>query len=92
MTDPDLAVHAYPMLRDDLYLSQSFIEATRGLTVAGDIQVLGGADDSALVRLDAWATHTAGRCEITWLPGGHLLSATNPSGVAGVIDRTLAQW
>jgi surfactin synthase thioesterase subunit len=82
LADRDLAERAYPIIRDDLYLSQSFIDATRSLTVAGDIQVLAGADDSALVDLPAWATHTEGRCEVTRLPGGHLLSATNPTGVA----------
>jgi surfactin synthase thioesterase subunit len=92
LSDRDLAEHVYPMIRDDLYLSQSFIEATQELRVAGDIQVLGGLDDTALVGLSAWAGHTAGRCQVTRLPGGHLLSETNPSGVAERLDQVLAQW
>jgi surfactin synthase thioesterase subunit len=92
LSDRDLAEHVYPMIRDDLYLSQSFIEATQELRVAGDIQVLGGLDDTALVGLSAWARHTAGRCQVTRLPGGHLLSETNPSGVAERLDQVLAQW
>jgi surfactin synthase thioesterase subunit len=92
MTDPEVVDHAYPMMRDDLYLSQSFIDATRGLTVAADIQVLGGAADAGLVELEAWDAHTTGRCEVIRLPGGHLLSATNPSGVARLVDRSLAPW
>jgi len=92
MADSQVVERAYPMIRDDLRLSQSFIDATRKLTVTGDIQVIGGTDDAALVQLEAWATHTTGRCEVVRLPGGHLLSATNPSGVAGLIDRALSQW
>jgi surfactin synthase thioesterase subunit len=92
MADRDLAERAYPMIRDDLRLAQSFIDATRQLSIAGDIQALGGAEDTALVGLEAWARHTTGRCEVTRLPGGHLLSATNPSGVAALVDRSLAQW
>lgn len=92
LTDRDLAERAYPMIRNDLYLSQSLLDATRQLRVAGDIQVIGGADDTALIALDAWARHTAGRCEVTRVAGGHLLAATNPSAVAGLVTRSLAQW
>ncbi|GGX41715.1 thioesterase II family protein [Streptomyces noursei] len=91
LTEPALARSAYPLIRDDLCLSQSFIEATRTTTVATDIVVLGGTDDASLVRLDAWAAHTTGSCEVVQLPGRHLLSAENPAGVAAAILRSLAR-
>ncbi|MEU5647284.1 thioesterase II family protein [Streptomyces milbemycinicus] len=86
---PELAERLHPVIRDDLHLSQSFIDLTRFMTTAGDIQVLAGADDDASVRLESWADHTTGRCEATVLPGGHLLSADDPSGVAEVIVALL---
>jgi surfactin synthase thioesterase subunit len=89
LADRELAERAYPMIRDDLYLSQSFIDATRRLRIGGDIQVLGGTQDTALRTLEAWGRHTAGRCEVTRVPGGHLLSAANPSAVARLVDRSL---
>lgn len=82
---PELAERLYPVIRDDLRLSQSFVDLTRFMTTAGDVQVLAGADDEASVRLESWADHTTGRCKVTVLPGGHLLSAGDPSGVAEVI-------
>ncbi len=90
LSDPDLAERAYPMIRADLRLSQSFIDSTRALTVAADIQVLGGVDDPALTGLHHWARHTTGRCEVTRLAGGHLLSESNPAGVAGLVEYALA--
>ncbi|MEV4341515.1 alpha/beta fold hydrolase [Streptomyces sp. NPDC049590] len=82
---PELAERLYPVIRDDLRLSQSFIDLTRAMTTAGDVRVLAGADDSASVRLESWADHTTGRCEVTILPGGHLLSAGDPAGVAETV-------
>ncbi|HWM04086.1 MAG TPA: alpha/beta fold hydrolase [Actinophytocola sp.] len=87
--DPELARQAFPLMRADLHLSQSFIERTRELRVAGDIHVLGGTADTALCRLESWADHTTGHCSVNRLPGGHLLSATNPTGVAEVVLRSL---
>lgn len=86
---PELAERLYPVIRDDLHLSQSFIDLTRSMTAAGDIQVLAGADDAASVRLESWADHTTGRCGVTVLPGGHLLSAGDPSGAAEAIVTLL---
>jgi surfactin synthase thioesterase subunit len=89
LRDPELADRVYPVLRDDLYLGQSFIDSTRETTTAGDIQVLAGALDTASTHLESWAIHTTGRCELTVLPGGHLLSAGDPSAVADVILNRL---
>lgn len=83
--DPEMAARVFPVLRDDLYLAQSFIDATRDMKTAGDVRVLAGADDRALRDLASWADHTTGRCGVTTLPGRHLLSASNPAGVADVI-------
>jgi surfactin synthase thioesterase subunit len=91
LSDRDLAENAYPMIRADLCLSQSFIDSTRELTVAADIHVLGGLDDPALTGLRHWAGHTVGRCEVTRLAGGHLLSETNPAGVAELVERALSR-
>ena len=90
LADRDLAERVYPMLAADLRLSQSLIDATRELVVAADLHVVGGAQDASLTGLHRWAGHTAGRCEVTRLPGGHLLSATNPAGVARLLERALA--
>ncbi|WP_431042213.1 thioesterase II family protein [Streptomyces sp. P1-3] len=92
VSDPELADRAYPLIRADLLLSQSCIDLVRGATVAGDIQVVAGDADTALTRLESWADHTTGRCEVARLPGGHLLSSSNPSGVAGVVLESLARW
>lgn len=91
LSDRDVAEHAYPMIRADLHLSQSFIDSTRELTVAADIHVLAGMEDTALTGLHHWAMHTAGQCDVTRLPGGHLLSKTNPEGVAGLVELALSQ-
>lgn len=90
LDDPALAERAFPLLRDDLALSWSLIDSLRDAEVAGDIVVLGGADDTALTRLESWASHTTGRCTVTRLLGGHLLSTANPSGVAQVILSTVS--
>lgn len=87
--DPAVAQQAYSMMRDDLYLFQSFIDLTRATTVSGDIHVFGGTEDHGLTRLEAWAAHTTGRCEVRRLPGRHLLSASNPSGVAEAVAAAL---
>ncbi|OON71545.1 hypothetical protein B1H18_33320 [Streptomyces tsukubensis] len=89
--DPALAEQFYPVIRDDLYLSQSFIELTRSLTTAGSIRVLAGADDAASFRLEAWADHTTARCRVTALSGGHLLSADAPSEVADALVNLLRE-
>jgi surfactin synthase thioesterase subunit len=89
--DPVLAEQFYPVIRDDLYLSQSFVDLTRSLTTAGDVRVLAGTDDAASFRLDAWADHTTARCEVTDLPGGHLLSADAPFAVADAILNLLKE-
>jgi surfactin synthase thioesterase subunit len=88
-TDPALADQARAMILGDLRLSWAMIEATRATKLAADIQVLAGNDDAASIELAAWAAHTTGRCEVARIPGGHLLSATNPAGVARWI---LEQW
>lgn len=89
LSDRDVAARAFPMMRADLYLSQSFIDLTAGLRVTADIRVLAGDDDTALRAMDEWANHTAGDCVVHRLPGGHLLSATNPAGVAAVLEQAL---
>src|SRR5256885_14876974 len=91
LSNQDLAGSAYPMIRADLFLSQSFLDFTRELTVAADIHVLGGVDDTSMTGLHHWARHSLGRCEVTRLPGGHLLSETNPTGVAEEIERALSR-
>jgi surfactin synthase thioesterase subunit len=87
---PELAGHAYAVVRDDLRLSQSLIESTRETTIAGDIHVIGGDDDTGLIQLGSWANHTKGSCRVARLPGGHLLSRRNPSGVAEAVLSSLA--
>lgn len=87
---PGLARRAMPLIRDDLLLSHSYIAAGRATAIASDLCVAVGSDDAACARgVDGWAAHTAGSCEIVRLPGGHLLSADNPAGVATVILAAL---
>ncbi|TRV72016.1 alpha/beta fold hydrolase [Streptomyces sp. 130] len=47
------------------------------------------APSLAYPALAGWARHTTGRCGVELLPGGHLLSESNPSGVAGVLLSAL---
>ncbi|GGV05981.1 hypothetical protein GCM10010245_12360 [Streptomyces spectabilis] len=91
LSDPELAAGAYPLMRADLHLGQSCIDLVRGSAAAGNLTVFAGADDTALTRLESWAAHTRGRCDVTPLPGGHLLSATNPAGVAERVLEALAR-
>ncbi|MBO3747619.1 alpha/beta fold hydrolase [Streptosporangiaceae bacterium NEAU-GS5] len=86
--DPDLAEYAYPLIRDDLYLSQSFNEYARDIKIPNDVLVIAGERDSGVRRLDQWSAHTRGRCDVVRLPGGHLLSMDNPDGVA----KTVLDW
>lgn len=87
--DPDLADRTHAMILDDLRLGSSFITATRHTRIAADISVLAGAQDQASTHLAAWSTHTAGASTLTHMPGGHLLSETNPGGVAEAIRRAV---
>lgn len=89
LTDPALADRARAMILADLRLSLSMIAATRAMRVTVDIHVLAGADDRAVSALGSWAAHTTGRCEVSRIAGGHLLSATNPEDVARWISRAL---
>ncbi|MGK3202788.1 thioesterase II family protein [Amycolatopsis sp. MEPSY49] len=89
LTDRALAESAFPLLRDDLSLSWSLIGALRETVVACRVVVLGGRDDTTLTRLGSWAAHTTRNCTVTRLPGDHLLSASNPAGVARVILGTV---
>ncbi|MFC0435429.1 thioesterase II family protein [Kutzneria buriramensis] len=82
---------ALPLLRSDLYLSRSLITALCGATVSANIWVLAGEQDAGLVRPEAWAEHTTAQTTIIRLTGEHLLSATNPAGVAQVVQNALAQ-
>lgn len=91
LADQEVAERVYTVIRADLFLSQSLIDATRKSTVASDIDVLIGADDAASTGLERWATHTVGRCEVTTMPGTHLLSSSNPRGVARAIESALAR-
>ncbi|MEV5413215.1 alpha/beta fold hydrolase [Thermopolyspora sp. NPDC052614] len=90
LTHPELAEQAGAMIVGDLRLSWSMIEATRAAKVGADVHVLTGAADPATIAPAAWAAHTTGRCEVSRIPGGHLLSATNPRGVADWIVRVLS--
>jgi surfactin synthase thioesterase subunit len=87
--DPALAGRAHRMILDDLRLASSFVEATRTLRIRGDIGVLAGAEDRASTHLDLWPDFTEGACTVTGMPGGHLLSATNPHGVAEAVLRAV---
>ncbi|MEU1126573.1 alpha/beta fold hydrolase [Streptomyces sp. NPDC005899] len=89
LEDAALSAHAFPLIRDDLLLSGSFLESLRTTRCAGDIRVLAGRDDTSTGRLGAWARHTSGRCTVVTLPGGHLLSAENPSAVAEAVLEAL---
>ena len=91
LADPALAEQAGAVIRADLRLSWSMIDATRATTMAADIQVLAGTEDPTATTLDSWAAHTTGRCTVSRIPGGHLLSGTNPAGVARWIARALAR-
>ncbi|WP_172387783.1 thioesterase II family protein [Streptomyces sp. MNP-20] len=91
ISDPELAESAYPLIRADLFLSQSCIDLVRGSAAAGNLTVLAGTGDTALTRLEAWSTHTRGHCEVASLSGGHLLSATNPAAVAEHVLEALAR-
>lgn len=87
---PDVARSAFPLIRDDLLLSHSYVAAGRATSITSDIRVAVGSDDAACARgVGGWAAHTAGSCEIVRLPGGHLLSSQNPDGVASVILQAL---
>jgi surfactin synthase thioesterase subunit len=87
---PDVARSAFPLIRDDLLLSHSYVAAGRTTTIASDIRVAVGVDDAACVRgVDGWAAHTTGSCDVVRVPGGHLLSSENPEGVATVILQAL---
>ncbi len=90
LTDPAVASGAHQLIRSDLLLSQSFINATRDLVIPGDLHVLGGESDGSLLEPNAWARHSTGSCTVRLLPGGHLLSAANPRGVAAAVLTLLA--
>ncbi|MFJ4972561.1 thioesterase II family protein [Streptomyces sp. NPDC088755] len=85
MADPALSARVFPLVRDDLLLSGSFIESLRTTRCAGDIHVVAGYEDASVGGLDAWSRHTSGRCSVVLLPGGHLLSAASPSAVAEAV-------
>ncbi len=91
MTDPVLSARAFPLMRDDLLLSGSFVETLRTTRCAGDIQVVAGQNDTSTGRLEEWARHTSGRCSVLTMPGGHLLSAARPAAVAEAVLRALTR-
>lgn len=85
LEDPSLAEQAHQLIRSDLLLSQEFIDMTRDAVVAGDLCVLAGDDDPAASRPEAWAAHARRTCHVSRIPGTHLLSGSNPRGVADAI-------
>jgi len=87
LSDPAVAGQAYPLLRADLHLAQSFVDLTRGLAVDVALEVLAGTEDRALAGLEHWSRHTTVGCSLTRLAGGHLLSRTNPDAVAAAVLR-----
>jgi len=89
LSDPAVAARAYPLLRADLHLSQSFVDLTRELVVDVPVEVLAGTDDVALTGLERWSRHTTAGCTLTRLRGGHLLSRADPDGVAATVLRTV---
>ncbi|MFI7388698.1 thioesterase II family protein [Streptomyces sp. NPDC049813] len=88
--DPALLAQVFPVIRADLLLSRSLVAAVAATAVAGDLTVVAGEDDRALSGLAGWARHTTGRCSFELLPGGHLLSQSNPTAVAGVLLSVLS--
>ncbi len=88
-SDPELARSAYPLIHADLCLSQSVLGMVRERTFDGDIRVVAGADDPASTWLSGWAAHARGDCSVTVLPGGHLVSTDNPTGVADTLLSAL---
>jgi surfactin synthase thioesterase subunit len=87
---PDVARSAFPLIRDDLLLSHSYLAVCRAASITSDIRVAVGSDDASCAPgVDGWAAHTTGSCEIVRVPGGHLLSSENPEGVATVILQAL---
>ncbi|MGW2089156.1 thioesterase II family protein [Streptomyces sp. NPDC001880] len=91
LRDPELAAGAFPLIRADLLLSRSFVETARTTAISGDLTVLHGSLDTSLSDLSGWARHTTGHCSSVRLHGSHLLTATNPSGVAAVLLATLTE-
>ncbi|MFD5805180.1 MULTISPECIES: thioesterase II family protein [unclassified Streptomyces] len=91
VSDPELAGVFFPVIRDDLLLSQSCIALTRSLAIPSAVHVVAGADDAACTHLDGWADHTAARCTVTVVPGGHLLSAGDAWGLADSILHLLKE-
>ncbi|MET9390883.1 alpha/beta fold hydrolase [Streptomyces sp. NPDC006624] len=90
VADPVLAAGAFPLIRDDLLLSGSFLAGHRNTRSPGGIRVIAGLDDTASSDLTAWSRHTEADCSVLRLPGGHLLSAANPSGVAQAVLDALS--
>ncbi|MFB6850138.1 thioesterase II family protein [Streptomyces sp. NPDC056373] len=90
VADPVLAAGAFRLIRDDLRLAGSFVAGHRNTRSPGDIQVIAGLDDTASSDLTAWSRHTEAGCSVLRLPGGHLLSAVNPSGVAEAVLDALS--
>ncbi|CAM5737966.1 hypothetical protein STENM223S_11694 [Streptomyces tendae] len=71
-------------------MAGSFVAAHRNTRSPGGIQVVAGLDDTASSDLTAWSRHTEAGCSVLRLPGGHLLSAVNPSGVAEAVLDALS--
>lgn len=90
VADPVLAAGAFPLIRDDLRLADSFVAGHRDTRSPGDIRVVAGLNDTASSDLTAWSRHTEAGCTVLRLPGGHLLSAANPSGVAEAVLDALS--
>lgn len=79
----------FALLRGDIALSQSLIEATRPLRTIGPITVVRGTEDTSAGDLSRWSLHATGDVSVHHVRGGHLISSANPSEIADIVVTTL---
>ena len=90
--DNELLELALPILRADCIAHETY-NYEEQLPFEFPIWVYGGTGDETVTRerIDAWAIHTTGECQVHMLPGGHLFVDDLPDMLLQSIVRRLFQ-
>jgi medium-chain acyl-[acyl-carrier-protein] hydrolase len=90
LSAPDLLDLIFRVLRADLTLIERYRAADQPPLECA-VTVLGGTDDRSVsvAELQAWARHTTGAFDLTWISGGHFFVRDSRQDVLEVVQQRL---
>ena len=88
---PELKEVFIPILRNDFKLSETVVERPEISKFPYDISVLAGTEEDIMPQEgDEWQLHTAGKCNVYFINGGHFFLLKEIEAVTKIINQSLS--